>query len=81
MYILKDGTEVSADQIKNAFANSNAVIIHGRADNRTSTSLMLDGKHFDTRDTCYSVWDEAWTCAPGNLHNALQAAYCKPASR
>lgn len=81
MYILNDGTEVSADQIKSAFASGNAVIVHGRAENRTTTSLMLDGRHYDTRGECYSVWDEQWTRTPGNSHDALQAAYYNPADR
>ena len=51
MYLLNDGTEVTAQQIKDAFNNGNAVLIHGRGNGKTTTGLMLDGNHFDTRET------------------------------
>jgi hypothetical protein len=76
MYILRDGTEVTADQIKQAFANGKAVLVHGRAENHTSTDLMLNGEHFDNRGQCYSMWEETWTAAPQSLQQCLQAAYC-----
>lgn len=74
MYLLNDGTEVSATQIKAAFAEGKAVLIHGRADHHSTTGLMLDGNHFDTRGQCYSMWDEAWTRKPDDVQQCLQAA-------
>lgn len=74
MYILRDGTEVTRDQIKSAFDAGKAVLVHGRADNRNTTDLMLDGRHFDTRGECYSMWEEMWTRSPQNLSQALSAA-------
>jgi len=74
-YYLIDGTEVNAEQIKAAFAEGKAVLVHGHRDDRTSTGLMLDGEHFDTRGECHSVWEEAWTRTPENVQQALRAAY------
>jgi len=75
MYLLNDGTEVTADQIKAAFSEGKAVLIHGRADHHSTTALMLDGKHFDTRGQRYSMWDEAWTREPETVQQCLQAAH------
>lgn len=74
MYYLQDGTEVTADQIKAAFSAGQAVLVHGRRDNGTSTALMLDGQHRDTRGQCHSMWDEVWTRTPQTAHLALAAA-------
>jgi hypothetical protein len=74
MYYLIDGTEVTAEQIRQAYNAGNAVLVHGNRDNGTSTSLALDGVHCDTRDDCHSVWDEVWTAAPKTLNDALHAA-------
>lgn len=75
MYYLQDGTITSAEEIKAAFAVGRAVLVHGRAEDGMSTALTLDGQHFDTRDHCYSMWDEAWTTRPKTVQTALQAAY------
>lgn len=75
MYVLIDGTEVSADQIKAAFAEGKAVLVHGRGEMHSTTGLMLDGQHFDTRGQCYSMWDETWTRQPESIADALKAAY------
>ena len=74
MYYLLNGEAVSAGQIKAAFEAGKAVLVHGRTEGGTSTGLALDGQHFDTRDECYSVWDEAWTRQPETLAQALRAA-------
>lgn len=76
-YILRDGTAVTPDQIKTAMQKDMAVIVYGRAENYTSESLMLDGKHYDTRNRCVSVWNEVWTAKPRNGKQALLAAYVK----
>lgn len=73
-YYLFDGTEVAESDIRNAFESGKAVLVHGRAEGHSSTSLMLDGRHYDTRGECYSVWDEAWTRTPETLNEALRAA-------
>jgi hypothetical protein len=75
MYVLNDGTVVSADQIKAAFADGKAVLVHGRGEMHSTTGLMLDGQHFDTRGECYSMWDEAWTRRPETISQALKAAH------
>ena len=75
MYLLNDGTKVTAQQIKDAFNNGNAVLIHGRGNGKTTTGLMLDGNHFDTRGQCYSMWGEVWTRPPQKIQDALSAAY------
>lgn len=77
MYLLNDGTEVTATQIKNAFENEKAVLVRSRAVNHTATGLLLDGKHWDNRGENYSVWDDSWTAAPDSYKDALNAAYCK----
>jgi hypothetical protein len=74
MYILRDGTEVTAAQIKEAVKAGTPVIVHGRAENHNSTSLMLDGQHRDTRGQCHSMWDEVWTRTPTDVAEALKAA-------
>ena len=73
-YYTQDGNEVSLDQIRAAFAEGKAVLVHGNRDGRSSTALMLDGKHRDTRGECCSVWDEVWTETPKTIHAALYAA-------
>ena len=78
MYILNDGMTVTEEQIKPAFDHGNAVIRHGHGDNCTSTGLLLDGKHFDTRNECHSMWEEMWTRTPSTLKEALDAAYYNP---
>ncbi len=77
-YYLQDGAEVTAEQIKAAFADGRAVLVHNNRENHSSTGLMLDGKHMDTRGQCYSVWDEVWTRTPETIQQALNAAYAGP---
>lgn len=76
MYVLRDGTEVTREQIEAAFTAGQARLINGRGDHYTNVSLMLDGKDFDTRGECYSMWDEAWTRTPKTLDDCLAAARC-----
>lgn len=78
MYILKNGEEVSAEQIKSAVAEKRAVLVHSRAIGHTETGLMLDGVEHSTRNECYSVWDEIWTTKPNDISEALRAAYYNP---
>ena len=78
MYILHDGQEITADQIKAAFDEGDAVLVHSHGDGKNLTGLMLDGQHRDTRDTCYSMWEEVWTTKPETLQAALGAAYYNP---
>lgn len=77
-YYLQNGDEVTADQIKAAFAEGKAVLVHNNQDNHSSTGLMLDGKHMDTRGQCHSVWDEVWTRKAETIQQALNAAYAGP---
>lgn len=74
MLLLIDGTEVTKDQINAAFAEGRAVLVHGRAENHTATGLMLDGKHFDTRGQCFSMWEEQWTAKPETIQQCFVAA-------
>lgn len=76
MYLLRDGTEVTIDQIRTAFESKQAVLVHNNADNHTATSLMLNGKDLDTRGECYSVWEELWTTAPKSINQCCSAARC-----
>ena len=73
-HYLKDGAEVSEAQVKQAFANGLAVLVHHHIDGGINTGLMLDGKHFDTRGECYSMWDESWTTVPKTVQEALESA-------
>lgn len=76
MYLLIDGTEVTKKEIETAFMTGMAVLIHGRGNNMTTTGLMLDGKHWDNRNQCYSMWEETWTCTPETIEECYQAAFC-----
>lgn len=73
-YTLHDGSDVTRQEIEKAFKEGRAVIIHGRAEGKTTSSLMLDGEHWDTRGECYSMWEETWTREPKSLMEALRAA-------
>lgn len=73
-YYLIDGTEVSRAQIKSAFEKSDAVIVHGHGEGKTTSGLMLDGKQWDARGECYSIWEETWTREPTSLAEALRIA-------
>lgn len=77
MYILRDGTKVTRDQIAEAVTAGDARIVFYHENDRTGVSLMLDGKGFDTRGKCDSVWEETWTAVPHDMEAALIAAYCK----
>ena len=70
-YVLKDGTPTSYEQIKAAFEQGRAVLVHGRAENHTQTGLMIGIEPHDTRGQCQSMWDESWTTAPDSLRNAI----------
>lgn len=71
--ILHDGTQTTAEQVKTAFLDGLAVLVHGRADGGTATGLMLDGRHIDTRGECYSMWEEVWTTTPSSIKDCLKA--------
>lgn len=74
-YTLNDGAPVTLEQIKEACEAGDAVLVHyHRPDGWTGTGLMLDGKHFDTRGECFSMWEEQWTRNPTTLTEALEAA-------
>ena len=74
MYVLNDGTEVTRDEIEAAYNAGLAMLVHGNGDGHTTTGLMLDGEEIDTRDECYSMWDEVWTRPAPSLQAALRAA-------
>lgn len=74
MYILINGDEVTLENIKTAFENKTAVLVHQHHDCGTSTGLMIDGNHFDTRGQNQSVWQDQWTSNPSDLHACIQAA-------
>lgn len=73
-YVLRDGTYASKEEIKVAFEEGRAVLIHGWRFGCTTTDLMLDGRHFDTRGKCAAMYEEAWTAKPCILREALNAA-------
>lgn len=66
--------EVSKEQILEAFNTGKAVLVHGRREHGSSTSLRLDGKHFDNRGECYSMWEEMWTTEPKSYMQCLGLA-------
>jgi hypothetical protein len=72
--MLFDGTEVTYDQIKEAFEAGDARLVHGRGLNKTTACLAIDGQDFDTRGECVSMYEEAWTMEPKTLNEALKAA-------
>jgi hypothetical protein len=76
-YLSFDGDPLSADAIRQAYAQGMARIVHGRGDSRTTSALLLDGRDWDTRDQCVSAWDESWTRNPTTLREAMQAAYAR----
>jgi len=77
MYLLQDGTEVTIDQIREAFASGVAVLVHGRANWHNTTALRLDGLDVDTRGECYSAWDEVWTTQPKSVNQCCGVARCR----
>ena len=77
VYFLRDGTEVTKEEIDNAFDAGQAVLCHGRGEGETTTSLMLDGQHYDTRGQCFSVWEEAWTRMPESINECWSAVGAK----
>jgi len=79
MYYTRDGEIVTREQIKQAFEAGKARLIQGYRDasqggSCVSTSLLLDGKDFDTRGDCESVWEESWTRKPETLRDCLEGA-------
>ena len=74
MFLTINGEEVTREQIEAAFEAGDAVFVHGRADGHNTTGLALDGKHFDTRGECYSMWEETWTSQPTCLRDCLDVA-------
>ena len=76
MYLTNDGTEVTIDQIRAAFTAGDAMLVHGHTDGGTSTGLMLDGIDRDTRDECYSMWEEVWTSKARSVNQCCGIARC-----
>ena len=71
MYLLVDGTMVTAAQIKDAFFAGDAVLVYRHG--KFFPSLMLDGKHFDTLDE-QPIETATWTALPASLDQALAIA-------
>jgi len=82
MFLLFDGSEVSGEQIKEAHETGRARITcahkYGGTTPGISRSLRLDGEDYDTRGTCYSVWDETWTIAPKSIMECMETAWYSP---
>lgn len=79
MYLTRDGQIVTREQIQSAFDAGKARLVHGYRDasqggSSVGTSLRLDGKDFDTRGYCESVWEELWTRKPQTLIECLEGA-------
>ena len=79
MYLTRDGETVTREQIQRAFEAGMARLVHGYHDasqggSSVSTSLRLDGKDFDTRGECASVWEELWTRKPQTLRECIAGA-------
>lgn len=73
-YMLANGDEATKEQIKQAYKDGRAVLRHHYGDGGTSTGLMLDGEHYDTRGQNVSMWNDTWTRTPKNLKECLEAA-------
>jgi hypothetical protein len=73
-YFTADGTQVTREMIESGFNAGKAVLVHSHGNAGTLTSLALDGQQRDTRDQCYSVWDEVWTTTPKTLRDCLDVA-------
>lgn len=71
---LADGTAVTAETIRSAFAAGQAVLVHHYGDGCTRTSVMIDGHHFDTRNDTYCVWDAQWTTSPKTAGEVIRHA-------
>ena len=68
IYTLRDGTEVTTEQIRQAWSNGMARLVISYDRNcGFSTGLMLDGRDIDTRGECYSMSDEVWSTTPKSL--------------
>ncbi|QFY43512.1 hypothetical protein F6R98_13520 [Candidatus Methylospira mobilis] len=78
MYKLKDGTVVTANDIKAAFLAGKAVIVHSNREGDSKQGLLLHGYHFDTRGKCDYALDETWTKIPQTLDEALAIALYNP---
>lgn len=76
-YLQFDGEPITADQIRQAYTDGMARIVHSRGDGRTTSGLLLDGRDWDTRDNCVCMSDESWTRKPTSLKEAMQAAYAR----
>lgn len=74
MYILNNGDTVTCEQIEQAFSAGDARLVHSHGENKTLTSLALDGEDVDTHGECHSMWDECWTTTPTSLERCLRAA-------
>ena len=77
VYYLRDGTDVTKDEIEDAFNAGQAVLCYGRGEGLTTTSLMLDGQHYDTRGQCFNAWDEAWTQTTDDINECWSAVGAK----
>lgn len=77
MYILHDGAPATSEEIAEAFLRDKAVIVSywNAKQGRIIDSLMLDGRHYDTRDNCCGHWWlERWTRKPGSLDELIEIA-------
>lgn len=76
MYLLSNGTETTAQEIFNAFAEGKARLIHSwKPAGGHTRELRLDGVDLDTRGQCYSMRDEVWTSIPASLKDCYAAAF------
>ena len=75
-YYTREG-EATRNEIETAFSEGRAVLVHGYdvISGGISTSLSLEGRHWDTRDTSYSMSESSWTRKPGTLKECLDAAF------
>lgn len=73
-YITIDGEEVTKEQIQQAFAAGKAVLCHYRVDSGNPAALAIDGRQYDTRGECYSMWEEGWTVRPDSIQQCYAAA-------
>jgi hypothetical protein len=76
MYLTTDGTQHTLRDIRDAHQAGKALLIHSHAPAGGIRTSLHIGDHIDTRNVCYSVWDQVWTTAPESLKQILKAAYC-----
>ena len=71
----EQGIEVTADEIKAAYAEGRCLLAHSYGPSKTLTTLEIDGVERDTRGQTVQMSEAVWTQHPDNVAKCLQAAH------